>query len=75
MLVSGWTDDNMLEPSTNMPWFNGWKVTLKEGIASGTTLLEALHCILPPTHPADKSLCLLLQDIYTIGGIGTVPVG
>ena len=58
-----------------MPWFNGWKVTLKEGIASGTTLLEALHCILPPTHPADKSLCLLLQDIYTIGGIGTVPVG
>nr|AAH49245.1 Snw1 protein [Mus musculus] len=31
----------MLEPSANMPWFKGWKVTCKDGSASGTTLLEA----------------------------------
>ncbi|KAL4829923.1 hypothetical protein H8958_011436 [Nasalis larvatus] len=73
--ISGWNGDNMLEPSANMPWFKGWKVTHKDGNASGTTLLEALDCILPPTRPTDKPLCLPLQDVYKIGGIGTVPVG
>ncbi|KAF3820466.1 hypothetical protein GH733_013642 [Mirounga leonina] len=65
----------MLEPSANMPWFKGGKVTCKDGNASGTTLLEALDCILPPTCPTDKPLYLPLQDVYKIGGIGTVPVG
>nr|KAF6392606.1 hypothetical protein mPipKuh1_007795 [Pipistrellus kuhlii] len=65
----------MLEPSANMPWFKGWKVTHKDVSASGTTLLEALDCILPPTRPTDKPLRLPLQDVYKIGGIGTVPVG
>ena len=73
--VSGWNGDNMLEPSANMPWFKGWRVTCKDGNASGTTLLEALDCILPPTRPTDKPLRLPLQDVYKIGGIGTVPVG
>ncbi|KAF4795897.1 hypothetical protein TURU_088570 [Turdus rufiventris] len=73
--ISGWNGDNMLEPSSNMPWFKGWKITRKDGSASGTTLLEALDCILPPTRPTDKPLRLPLQDVYKIGGIGTVPVG
>ncbi|KAB0405449.1 hypothetical protein E2I00_004791 [Balaenoptera physalus] len=73
--ISGWTGDNMLEPSANMPWFKGWKVTQKDGNAGGTTLLEALDCILLPTRPTDKPLRLPLQDVYKIGGIGTVPVG
>ena len=51
-----------------MPWFKGWKVTRKDGNASGTTLLEALDCILPPTRPTDKPLRLPLQDVYKIGG-------
>ncbi|CUG84868.1 elongation factor 1 alpha, putative, partial [Bodo saltans] len=29
----------------------------------------------PPTRPSDKPLRLPLQDVYKIGGIGTVPVG
>uniref|UniRef100_A0A8C9CMV6 Eukaryotic translation elongation factor 1 alpha 1 n=1 Tax=Phocoena sinus TaxID=42100 RepID=A0A8C9CMV6_PHOSS len=66
--ISGWNGDNMLEPSANMPWFKGWKVTRKDGNASGTTLLEALDCILPPTRPTDKPLRLPLQDVYKIGG-------
>uniref|UniRef100_A0A2I2ZK70 Tr-type G domain-containing protein n=1 Tax=Gorilla gorilla gorilla TaxID=9595 RepID=A0A2I2ZK70_GORGO len=73
--ISGWNGDNMLEPSANMPWLKGWKATRKDGNASGTMLLEALDCILPPTHPTDKPLRLPLQDVYKIGGIGTVPVG
>uniref|UniRef100_A0A8C5YHJ4 Tr-type G domain-containing protein n=1 Tax=Microcebus murinus TaxID=30608 RepID=A0A8C5YHJ4_MICMU len=75
MPISGWNGDNMLEPSASMPWFKGWKVTRKDGNASGTTLLEALGCILLPTRPTDKPLRLPLQDVYKIGGIGTVPVG
>lgn len=72
--ISIWNGDNMLEPSTTMPWFKGWKVTNKNGNARGTTNLEALDCILPLTHPTDKPLCLPLQDSYKTGGIRTVPV-
>jgi elongation factor 1-alpha len=60
---SGWNGDNMLEPSPNLKW---WK---------GPTLLQALDAAVPPTRPSDKPLRLPLQDVYKIGGIGTVPVG
>ncbi|XP_034561561.1 elongation factor 1-alpha-like isoform X2 [Notolabrus celidotus] len=73
--ISGWHGDNMLEKSENMSWFKGWAVERKEGNAAGTTLLEALDAILPPKRPTDKPLRLPLQDVYKIGGIGTVPVG
>jgi len=73
--VSGWHGDNMLEVSTNMSWYKGWSVSRKEGDASGTTLIAALDAILPPTRPLDTPLRLPLQDVYKIGGIGTVPVG
>merc|ERR1711955_35756 len=36
---------------------------------------DALDNITPPTRPLDKALRLPLQDVYKIGGIGTVPVG
>merc|ERR1711915_962691 len=73
--ISGWHGDNMLTTSSNMSWYKGWNVERKEGKASGTTLLEALDSIIPPTRPTDKPLRLPLQDVYKIGGIGTVPVG
>jgi len=73
--ISGWHGDNMIEASTNMSWYKGWAVERKEGNASGKTLLDALDAILPPTRPTDKALRLPLQDVYKIGGIGTVPVG
>jgi len=38
-------------------------------------LLEALDSVTPPERPKDKPLRLPLQDVYKIGGIGTVPVG
>merc|ERR1712099_212871 len=73
--ISGWCGDNMLEASTNMSWWKGWKVERKEGKFSGKTMFEALDAIIPPTRPSDKPLRLPLQDVYKIGGIGTVPVG
>ncbi|TIB25152.1 hypothetical protein E3P86_04176, partial [Wallemia ichthyophaga] len=73
--VSGWNGDNMLEPSTNMPWYKGWERETKSGKLSGKTLIEAIDSIEPPSRPTDKPLRLPLQDVYKIGGIGTVPVG
>merc|ERR1712119_222894 len=73
--ISGWHGDNMIEASTNMAWYKGWSVERKEGKASGMTLLEGLDSIIPPSRPTDKPLRLPLQDVYKIGGIGTVPVG
>jgi elongation factor 1-alpha len=61
--ISGWHGDNMLERSTNLPWYKG------------PTLLEALDSITEPKRPIDKPLRIPLQDVYKIGGIGTVPVG
>merc|ERR1712039_697580 len=61
--ISGWNGDNMIERSTNMPWYKG------------PILLDALDNIPPPKRPVDKPLRLPLQDVYKIGGIGTVPVG
>lgn len=73
--ISGWHGDNMLEPSTNMPWFKGWQIERKGQKFDGKTLLLALDAMEPPSRPVDKPLRLPLQDVYKIGGIGTVPVG
>merc|ERR1712200_152782 len=50
-------------------------VDKKDVKMGGKTLLEALDAIIPPQRPTDKPLRLPLQDVYKIGGIGTVPVG
>jgi len=79
--ISGWHGDNMIEESKNMSWWKGFKVTKKESKEdagkefTGKTLLEALDSSLPPKRPDDKPLRVPLQDVYKIGGIGTVPVG
>ncbi|XP_035682437.1 elongation factor 1-alpha-like [Branchiostoma floridae] len=73
--ISGWHGDNMIEESTNMPWFKGWTIERKSGRSSGHTLRQALDAIEPPSRPTDKPLRIPLQDVYRIGGIGTVPVG
>merc|ERR1719197_1285659 len=58
-----------------MSWWKGWEIERNGAKAVGKTLLEALNSILPPKRPVDKPLRLPLQDVYKIGGIGTVPVG
>jgi elongation factor 1-alpha len=61
--ISGWNGDNMLERSPNTNWYKG------------PILIEALDKIEPPKRPTEKPLRIPLQDVYKIGGIGTVPVG
>jgi len=61
--TSGWTGDNLAERSKNMPWY------------TGPTLVQALDNFTVPAKPIDKPLRLPIQDVYTITGVGTVPVG
>jgi len=61
--VSGWTGDNLVKRSEKMPWYKG------------PTLLEALDTFEIPPKPIDKPLRIPLQDVFTITGVGTVPVG
>ena len=55
--------DNVFNKSENMSWYNG------------PTLFEAIDAAAMPNKPLDKPLRLPIQDVYKIGGIGTVPVG
>ncbi|OYT47053.1 translation elongation factor EF-1 subunit alpha [Candidatus Bathyarchaeota archaeon ex4484_231] len=61
--TSGWTGDNLVKKSDKMPWYDG------------PTLFEALDQFKMPAKPIDKPLRLPIQDVYTITGVGTVPVG
>jgi elongation factor 1-alpha len=61
--ISAFKDDNIDKPSPNMTWYKG------------PTLLAALDGLKVPEKPTDKPLRLPIQDVYTITGIGTVPVG
>ena len=65
--VSGWTGDNLFERVPADHALGKWY--------KGPCLLEALDAIEAPKRPTDKPLRLPLQDVYKIGGIGTVPVG
>lgn len=61
--ASGWKGDNLISKSPNMPWYNG------------PTLVEALDLLQEPEKPINKPLRLPIQDVYSITGVGTVPVG
>jgi len=61
--TSGWTGDNLVKKSEKMPWYDG------------PTLYEALDQFKLPPKPIDKPLRIPIQDVYTITGVGTVPVG
>lgn len=61
--TSGWTGDNLVKPSEKMPWYKG------------PTLFQALDNFELPPKPIGKPLRLPIQDVYTITGVGTVPVG
>jgi len=73
--ISGFNGDNMLEKSDKMTWWKKQKIERKSGSYEFETLFDALDNIEPPARPTDKALRLPLQDVYKIGGIGTVPVG
>jgi elongation factor 1-alpha len=61
--ISAFKGDNVTKDKGELSW---WK---------GPTLLGALEGLSPPDKPTAKDLRLPVQDVYSITGIGTVPVG
>jgi elongation factor 1-alpha len=61
--VSAYVGDNIAKKSDKMPWYKGG------------TLVDALNGFVVPEKPTGKPLRLPVQDVYTITGVGTVPVG
>src|SRR6266852_1207902 len=61
--TSGWKGDNLAKKSPNTPWYKGPNV------------FDALDAFIPPPKALDKPLRVPIQDVYTITGVGTVPVG
>ncbi len=55
--------DNVATKSDKLPWY------------TGNTLLGQLDQFTVPNKPTDKPLRLPIQDVYSISGFGTVPVG
>lgn len=61
--MSSYKGVNISKKSPETPWYNGM------------TLLESLDTLKEPAKPTDKPFRLPIQDVYSISGIGTVPVG
>src|SRR4030066_546915 len=61
--TSGWTGENLVKKTEKMPWY------------IGPTLIEALDTFEVPSKPTNKPLRVPIQDVYSITGVGTVPVG
>ena len=61
--VSGWEGDNLTERSIKMPWYEG------------PTVLEALDALIISKILVGKPLRLVVEDVYKVGGIGTVVAG
>lgn len=60
---SAYGGDNIAKKSTNMVWYDG------------VTLVQAFDALIEPKKPTDKPLRIPLQEVFTITGQGTVPVG
>ncbi|MGI0089019.1 MAG: elongation factor 1-alpha C-terminal domain-related protein, partial [Nitrosopumilaceae archaeon] len=61
--ISGWKGDNLVKKSENMKWW------------TGKALYESFDDFKLPEKPVGKPLRIPIQDVYTITGVGTVPVG
>lgn len=60
---SAYKGENIAKAATKMSWYKG------------PSMLDALNNLKVPTKPTNLPLRIPIQDVYTITGIGTVPVG
>jgi elongation factor 1-alpha len=61
--TSAFKGDNISKHSENTKWYSGY------------TILEALNNLKEPDKPTSLPMRTPIQDVYTISGIGVVPVG
>lgn len=61
--MASYLGDNVFKKTDKMPWYKG------------PILIEAINNLKPPEKPVELPLRLPIQDVYSITGIGVVPVG
>lgn len=61
--ISAYEGDNISEPSSNTPWYKG------------KALIPSFDDFKAPEKPTNLPLRVPIQDVYSITGVGTVPVG
>ena len=61
--ISAFEGDNISEPSSNTPWYKG------------KALIPSFEDFTAPEKPTTLPLRVPIQDVYSITGVGTVPVG
>ena len=61
--ISAFHGEGVREPSKKMPWYKG------------PTLIEAVESLVEPPKPLDKPLRIPIQEVYSITGVGVVPIG
>jgi len=61
--ISAYYGVNVVSLSDQTPWYKG------------PTIMEALNMLKEPEKPIDLPLRIPVQDVYSISGVGTVPVG
>lgn len=63
LAIASLKGDNIVKKSENMSWYKG------------PTLLEAINGLEAPEKPTELPMRMPVQDVYSITGIGVVPVG
>ncbi|MFA5745376.1 MAG: translation elongation factor EF-1 subunit alpha [archaeon] len=61
--ISAWNGENIIKASDKMPWYKG------------VNLVAAMNNFTAPEVLTGKPLRLPIQDVYSIKGVGMVPVG
>ncbi len=61
--ISAFHGENVAKASSKMPWYNG------------PNLLQGLETFTEPEKPIDKPLRIPIQDVFSVTGVGTVPIG
>jgi elongation factor 1-alpha len=61
--ISAYQGENVAEPSDKLDWY------------SGPTILDSLKELRESEKPVDKPLRVPIQDVYSVTGVGTVPIG
>lgn len=61
--VSAFKGDNVTKLSNNTPWYKG------------VTILDALNNLYAPKKPTELPLRIPIEQVYSITGVGTVPIG
>ncbi len=61
--ISAFEGDNITKASENTPWYKG------------PALVDSLNKLKAPEKPTNLPLRVPVQDVYSITGVGTVPVG